>query len=331
MNGHPALTVAFGAVAIALAACSGSHTAAPGFIPSGTPPNALRPQHRPWMDLNVAKEDLLYVSNANAEVTVYQYWKHGSVGVLTDFTQPMGECADSSSNVYITDAGTQEILEFTHGGTKPIKKFNDAPNTPYTCAVDPATGDLAVANQNGSAEAGSIAIWKKGSSSPTIYADSLLYYFEGCAYDDKGNLLVTNGYDYYSGTYFAWLPKGGAKLIDIDVPSPYPSRSWGAVRGIQWDGKYFTLDDYYIYRIALIHGQAYYVGQTQLDSGGYAPYWIYNNGSSDQGTQVVGAVDNDSEDAVNYWHYPSGGEPIFALGHAIDRAFGVTVSLKTQR
>ena len=130
---------------------------------------------------------------------------------------------------------------------------------------------------------------------------------------------------------FAWLPKGGNKLIDVVVPGASPGHSWGDVYGIQWDGKYFVLYQQYIYRIALIHAQAYYVGETPLDDPSYGPYWIYNNKPSGQGTLVVGGVTSDSRSIVNFWHYPAGGQPFYGLSHGLDRPYGVTVSLKRPR
>ena len=83
-------------------------------------------------------------------------------------------------NIYITDAGTNQS-SYAHGGSKAIEKFDDSPDTPYTCAVDPTTGNLAVANND------NIAIWPKGGSGqPTRYTDSALGSFGGCAYDTAG-------------------------------------------------------------------------------------------------------------------------------------------------
>src|SRR5271166_2288634 len=186
------LNFAFCAAALAVSGCAGSQPAfAPGLSPqSGMPAMHLRPQRRSWMAPNVAGQDLLYVSNGNGEVTVYRYWQHTLVGVLTDFTQPMGECADSSGNVYITDYAAKQILEYAHGGKSPTKTLNDSPDSPYACSIDPSTGNLAVANNDGTSQQGNIAIWTKASGSPAYYTNSLLFNFEGCAYDDKGNLLV---------------------------------------------------------------------------------------------------------------------------------------------
>lgn len=336
MSKRNAVVLPFVAAAAMLAACAPqTQTENSGVLPQRTlPANHMRPPRQSWMAGGVGKQDLLYVSNGNAEVTVYRYWQHTLVGVLTDFTQPMGECVDKGGDVFITDYAAKQIVEYAHGGSNSIKTLNDSPDSPYTCYVDSTTGNLAVANDDGSSQEGNIAIWSGASGSPTTYADSTLYNFQGCAYDNKGNLLVTNGYPGYPyATYFAWLPKNGSKLINIDVPGAEPSWKWYDVEGIQWDGKYFVLDSYDIYRIALLHGQAYYVGETDVgsrDENPSGPYWIYNAKASGQGTQVVGGENGEEYGSeVDYWDYPAGGEyPIEELTHGIDRPFGVTISLK---
>lgn len=291
--------------------------------------------HRGWIDGGVGQQDLLYVSNGDGEVTVYRYWQRTLVGVLTGFTQPMGECVDAKQNVYITDYAAQRILEFAHGGSKPVATFNDAPDSPYACAIDPTTGNLAAANDDGTSAQGNVATWSAGKR--TTYTDPALYNFQGCAYDDSGNLLVTNGAVYYTqSTQFAWLPKNGTRLITIKVPSPYPSYGWGDVLGIQWDGKYFVIDgDEWVYRESLIHGQAYYVGSTQAYAQDWyndGPYAIYDNTPGSQGTQIVeGMRGITGGSQVAIWHYPAGGQPLATIDHAIDEPVGVAISLKTKK
>lgn len=324
MSGQNILPLIAGAGIALLAACAGP--------PAQSGPLGVVPQAGSWMDAVHAKQSLLYVSNGDEEVTVYDYSTQKLVGVLTDFTQPMGECTDNSGNVYITDYSAKQILEYAHGGSKPIKKLSDSPDSPYTCAVDPTTGNLAVANDDGSSQEGNIAIWAAGSGEPVTYTDSQLYNFEGCAYDGSGNLLVTDGNSPYPySTYFAWLPKSGTKLLNIDVPGPEASWSWHDVEGIQWDGRFFVLDAYTLYRVNLIHGQAYYVGKTELDypdeEGPDGPVWIYDNKPGSQGTQVVDGVYGDGGSLVAVWDYPAGGEPTAGISHGIDRPFAVVVSL----
>src|SRR5580704_1128033 len=99
-----------------------------------------------WMTKGMNDIDLLYVSNANGFVNVYRFWQHTLVGVLTNFTQPTGECADAAGNVYIVDHSTSKIYEYAHGGTKAIKTLDDSASSPDGCSVDHNTGNLAVAN-----------------------------------------------------------------------------------------------------------------------------------------------------------------------------------------
>jgi len=304
--------------------------------PQGDAIDALPKAHRAWLDAGAKNQDLLYVSNGNAEVTVYRYWQQQLVGVLTDFTEPKGICTDANQNVYIADYAARQIVEYAHGGTKPIAKFDDSPDSPYSCWVDRASGNLAVANDDGTSAQGNIAIWSAASGIRTTYTDSAITSFQFCAFDDHGNLLATNGsVDYRNTTMFAWLPKGGAKLINVRVPQPNPSyRKWYSVLGIQWDGKYFVIDDYdAMYRESLIHGQVYYVGTTEAyaeESSGQGPVGFYTPPNASQATQVVqGMRSEESYSSVDYWKYPAGGgDPIAQITHAIDQPFGVAVSLK---
>ncbi len=294
------LAVALCGTTVVFAGCAGNRGATPysAFLPNGgVHAHPSVPKHRSWMEPDAKSEDLLYVSNSNGEVGVYRYWQHTLVGLLTDFTSPMGQCVDNSQDVYITDSAAKQILEYAHAGTKPIKTYDDSPDSPYACWIDPTTGNLAVANDDGASQAGNIAIWSAASGSRSTYTDSTLNNFEGCAYDDKGNLLVTNGnVEYPNYTFFAWLPKNGSKLINVNIPGPRGSWRWGYVLGIQWDGKFFAIDDgSTIYRESLLHGQAYYVGETYAsdeDEGNASPFAIYDKGSA-QGTQIVEGMDSD--------------------------------------
>ena len=82
------------------------------------------------------------VSNGNGTVSVYWYRQRTLVGVLTKFTQPMAGCSDTAGNVYIPDYQAKKIIEYAHGNAKPLRTIDDAPYTPYGCAVSPTTGDL---------------------------------------------------------------------------------------------------------------------------------------------------------------------------------------------
>jgi hypothetical protein len=313
--------------ASALFAGCGAATTAGGPLPAGSATARIVP----WMDKAAAGGDLLYVSDSDGEVTVYNYKSQELVGVLTGFGQPMGGCADAAGNVYIADYTAQKIVEYAHGKNKPTRSLSDAPDSPYGCAVDPTTGNLAVANDDGGNE-GNIAIWANASGQPAHYTDPTLGAFQSCAYDAHGNLLVTNGiqgYPYHS--YFAWLPPGGTKLVDLSIPRSGSVSAWSGVYGVAWDGKYFTISDYSIYRIALLHGLAYYVGDTELqypeEEAPQGPYSFYIPAEKGQATQAfVGAGGNEGVDEVLTWAYPGGGQVSGEITHGVDKPYSVTVS-----
>ena len=305
------------AVALSLCGCSQSSSllASPTTLPAS----------RVSSNGDLSQQDLLYVSNSNGEVTVYKYWQHTLIGVLTNFTHPAGECSDQSGNVFITDSAAQRIPEYAHGGTQPIATLNDAPNSPVACSVEASSGNLAVANNDGTTAQGNIAIFAKAGGTPTTYTSSQLMNFGGCAYDTNGNLLVSS--TDMNPALFAWLPANGTKLITVSIPGPKPGWTWRYIDGLQWDGKFFAIDaDDYIFRESLIRGQIYYVGETELNNLG--SFWIYRKMPDEQGTQVVGSYSGNS---VAFWKYPSGGTPIAQISHGIDGPVGVTISLHKKK
>ena len=82
-------------------------------------------------DAKKAKQ-YLYVSDSGTnDVQVYAWPKPKSpVGTLTGFTEPQGICADTSGNVYITNTGAHNILEYKGGATSPSQTLNDPDGLP---------------------------------------------------------------------------------------------------------------------------------------------------------------------------------------------------------
>ena len=74
---------------------------------------------------------------------------------LSDSNSPYGECVDKAGDVFVADfggnTGTPAILEYAHGGTKPIATLSDPGYYPESCSIDPTTGNLAVTNDGGPA------------------------------------------------------------------------------------------------------------------------------------------------------------------------------------
>jgi hypothetical protein len=293
------------------------------------PQQSYRTPSRSWMDSIAKKVDLLYISDGNGNVTVYTYWQKTLVGQLTGFQEPMGECADKAGDVFIADYAAKKILEYEHAGKKPIATIDDSPYAPYACSVDLTTGALAVANEAGASTQGNIAVYATATSKPRLYADTSIPNFEACAYDNDGDLLASNDEAGSSYASFAWLPKGGAKLVDVTLPGPQSSWQWEGVDGIQWDGRYFVIDDYELYRESVFDAQGYYVGETDFpyQTGQVGPFWIYNIHPTKQGTQVVGVYNDFNYPYVLYWNYPAGGEQIGDVFKGLEEPVAVTVSL----
>ncbi len=287
------------------------------------------------MGKSVKRQDLLYVSNGDGVVNVYRYWQHTLVGVLSKFTTPMGECTDAAGDVYIVDQNTSKISEYAHGGSKAIKRLDDSPYTPQSCAVNQSTGDLAVANYGGySDKAGNIAVYLRGTGKPVLYTAATNDHFIACGYDRRGDLLAADysGFsDYYYG-YFYYLPKHGVKLLLMNLPGPSRSWAWDRVESVFWDGQYWVVGAYdTLYRYT-INVKASYISSTQLNPGDFYVNQVamYKPIVKSHSAQVVGAAESSNSSAVDYWNYPAGGIPVGQITKGLDRAYGIAISLGAQ-
>ena len=325
-----------GAIAL-LHGCNGVPTGAgSGLMPLGPSGSATHPRGGSWMDPQARQRDLLYVTNGDGVVNVYRYWQHTLAGVLTDFTQPEGECVDASGNVYIADYGAKKVYEYAHGGKAPTDTIDTSPYAAFGCAINPKNGALAVANYYGRGTRGNIEVYRHAKGRPVIYTYPYIAGFRSVAYDSKGNLLATDGNGYsssYYGSHFAYLPKNGIKLIYMNFCYGTSCGEFGflSVQGIQWDGKYWVFDSYdELFRWTIANDQSEYVDEITLN-GSYedqvGPFWLYRKNTKSPATQVVSSSYFDSRGAVLYWKYPAGGNSIASITKDLDVPFGVVGSL----
>ena len=180
---------------------------------------------------------LLYVSNAS-NVTVYTYVNGGGiilVGTLTGFTSPGGMCTDNAGDVWITDYESRNVYEYAHGGSAPIATITAKAGFPYACAVDNATGNLAVSywhpygHYRNYAE---VVVYGPGSKIGSSYGPKTGFYRAYfLAYDDKSNLYTTGQACGYYDCYIAGfihlfkLPagKGQFELVEGGARQSAPS------------------------------------------------------------------------------------------------------------
>ena len=224
-------------------------------------------------------------------------------------------CVDEAGAVFITDNTTFRILEYAHGGTKPLAISKDPGEDPGGCSVDPTTGDLAVANiSTPSTNPGDVAIYKKARGAGRAYKDRAISFYEYCGYDNRGNLYV----DGMKGGAFAFaeLPRGKHSFVNIGLNE---NISFGG--SVQWDGQYVAIRDYeanVIYQFSISGTAGTETGSTPLDDSSFAvQFWI-------QGSNVV-ARNADSAN-VMFWNYPAGGAPTKTIT-GLTTPWGVTISM----
>lgn len=288
------------------------------------------------------REDLLYVSKVDATgilVYVYAYKSQKQVGVLTDEAYPFGQCVDKKGDVWITDYVNEDIVEYAHGGTTPLKTLNTQEQQPIGCSVSP-NGDLAVVTHDRSYTNGVLLIFKNASGAATGYqnAECDLLWVPG--YDDKGNVYVEGEEDlspYSSRVNVCELPATGTSLRTVSFDRPL------ALGTVMWDGKHITISDVASGR-TIIHraresasGDLTTIGSTHLrdadcTNGFDAVRQLFLVGTANPpanhtlATAVVGgSIWEGCDNHFASWHYPAGGDQKWTL--TIDEPIGQSVSL----
>jgi hypothetical protein len=314
------------ASAAVLAGCDESQPPirAPGAMPQSRAVVTHADRGGSWMLPKATSENLIYIADVTADaVEVYSYTDRTKVGHLRE-DAPEGECADNAGNVWIVE-NDNRILEYAHGGTKPIAKLVGPYNSDLrSCSLDPSTGDLAV-----TAFEGPVYVYRQAKGPPTKYSScgyncaSMDY----CAYDDQGNLYVVGTVGEDSSNYRAavWEVKGhhGA-LIRLKfhdrVTFPFSG-------GIFWDGQHMAWEDEKfadIYQfVRPTGGHAKIVGRTELNvESGIGQGTIHGQ------TVVIPYFVWKSQRGVAFFNYPAGGKRIAHIGdlrHPVAVAFSAAV------
>jgi len=318
-----AFTVAAGLGALALlpACSSGASPESSSVLPN----SGVSRLEQSWMAGDAASQDLFYISDrGDDEVYAYAYPQGTLEGTLRGFHSPAGLCVDKAGDIWVAEQDSAQIKEYAHGGTKVMAVLDDPGEIPVSCAIDPATGNLAVANyyrRRGHNGHGSIAIFTDAKGKPTFYKGSRELYGYFCGYDDKGNLFVDGTSNVSGGFLFEELAKGSAELRNITLTGGtiyFPGQ-------VQWDGKYVAVGDQTygrrqgasgIFRTTGAGGKI--VGVTTLTGyGDVVEFWI-------QGDMLV--APNYSARMALLYKYPAGGYPKKTIT-GLRQPFGAVVSL----
>lgn len=290
--------VIVGSAAAVVAGCAGSQL--PAWAPAGNSYNALAAtsagQNHSRVVPNTTGRDLLYAVGGCGGTCVLSYPAGKLVGKLSTFG--FADCVDSAGNVFITS--DSKVVEYAHGGTRPIATLSLPGQAANSCSIDPTTGNLAVIFRGSGVD---VAIFSQAQGMPKIYSSQINS--GDCGYDGAGNLFV----DGYSGRQvgFSELPAGGTQFQQLTI-----SKSAAAPPAqVQWDGKFITYESVYhnnieISRVRLIGSVLNIVGVTQFTTKGNAGLsWIAGDkvfvpyrGHEFAGTQI------------DVWRYPKGGKPV---------------------
>ncbi len=262
---------------------------------------------------------LLYVSSIlTNEVYVYSYPGGKAEGTLTGFDDPYGLCGDAAGDVWIVDDGAKEIVEYAHGGTKPIATLEDPGEYPEGCSVDPVTGNLAVTNFYATSGAGSVSIYARASGSPKVISDPQFQEYRFCGYDNKGDLYV-GGVTPSSEFVFAKLLRGKNVFLTVKLKQ---SIEWPG--GVSFDGTDIAVGDTDTSKVYLTSGKkGKIVGTVTLDDANYVnQFWIVP-ATKGKANAVLVAPSQDG-DVVGFYAYPAGNAPEKQI--TVDEPFGATVS-----
>lgn len=297
-----ALRRALGACTAAaiLSGCGASQSFGPASAPVGGATLARLARAGSWTKPgSTANEPLLYMAYAQ-DVNIYSM-DGKQVGALKGFEGVAGLCSDSQGNVWVTYG--ESLLEYTHGGTIPIAQVY-TPGGPYSCAVDPMTGDLAVAEN--SEAGGNVAVYQAIYGTPQIYTDTAIDEYDYCTYDASGNLFV-NGFRGRQA-HLAELPSGGSTLGTVTLDEKI-----GRVGGLQWDGQYLAFGDsiaHVVYQFSVANGHAtaesttHFTGWKGRIFKTIEPFAIYN------GVIVL----TFSKRQTGFWKFPAGGKSTHRIG-----------------
>jgi hypothetical protein len=281
-----------------------------------------------WMAPEAKHENLVYVSNVSSNsVSVYDFSNHKMVGKLTGIIQPYGLCSDSSGNVWVVGWGKNQLIEYPHASTKPLKKLavRGWQISLIACSVDPTTGNLAVTNYGpNNWYQGNVLVFPNGSGEPTSYTTDGLWFYFGCSYDDHGNLWI-DGWNAYLNYNVALglLPKGSKTLQAIPVLPAITPVMLGNVQAV---GSVLVLGDWESVVEVVVKGSIGFIrGYTLLTT--HFPVGLFEVTTVGGKEQIIAPDYAGHPYAVQYWKFPRGGDPTATITSGLSESFGVTVSV----
>ncbi len=304
---HHAL--AMGAAAALLAGCGGSQP------PIGAQSQA-RAAARHVSRTAGSSDDLLYVGSFDGRIYVFTYPDARYVISLfpPEPSNISGLCTDPTGDVFAVgyfDDGW--IFKYLHGATTPVSTIALGYSLPTSCSVDRTTGNLAVLMSKNGRYNTAVAIFPKGSGTPTYYTVPNAHeeLSLSCTYDDSGNLFVE-----YRGTDGA-LDLAELRAGDNSFTALSPSaRLQGST--LQWTSPYLVIAKKgIVYRLSISGSTVTVAGHTRVTDG-RANFWIQD------GQTLIAPYGPNNKlghvTEVGMWKYPKGGKAFHVI-HRVNKSF----------
>jgi len=281
---------------------------------------------------------LIYaLDEQTGDVNVYDYSSGAQVGELGGFAA-VGGCVDAKGDVYLVDSGAGTLVEYAHGGTKPLKTYSPG-GTLVGCSMD-SKGDVAITGSS----PGRVIVYSKGDSKKgASYSDTDCQSVSPMGYDNKGNVIGAGEYDEVSVCALLAGTKQETTLSTSGITINFPN-------GTMWDGKYIVVGDQEATSGKDETGmnEATLSGKTLTSAGeailtdtcyrGYTdvlnPFVVGKKNTpinTQQGKVAVGSnlyCFESSSGGIEFWHYPRGGNP-FKIYRTVDEVTVLAVSIGT--
>ncbi len=270
------------------------------------------------MDPAAKGQRLLYISDEKNRA-VYVYGASNKlVGTLTGFLQPLGECVDAVSDVWIVDGDGNTVVEYAHGGTTPISGISTSAGDAVSCSVDPTTGDIAIGVYSFTSAPGWIQVCTLPSRQCTILKHSPVSYVSFVSYDKNGNLYADGLDRNREFVVFAVRAPGGnfqkitIKGATINTPGALVNK-FGVLSLGQGGSGTST-----IYQIA---PDGTVTGSTQLSGADFCVQFAISGN-----LKYARATCANSGGNVTKYKYPAGGNPVVTLSGPFSEPFAAVYS-----
>jgi WD40 repeat protein len=287
---------------------------APGAMTQTSAVAAQAERGTSWMLPEAAEGDLLYVSSKRrAEVDVLSYPQGKSVGELPISQGTItGLCSDPTGNVWVATSveGQITMYKYAHGGTSPIATLNVPGDVNQDCAVDPSSGDLAVAH-----DAYFVSVFPNASGSPETFNDEPIGTIFSLVYDEHSNLLIYGSGFTFSSEEVGLLSSGGTSFTNFEFNERAKPLTFAL-----WKGNYLLLSGIHkakgtsspetMWKVSVEASGLKVAGTTILDSRG-------DDGFGQYACLVGSALLQSDRNGrfVNLYDYVTGGKPKRTIGN----------------